>query len=56
MELLMDEIAFQDEVYVEGNHCWVCGNENPHGLFIKSYCEGDESVCTWKAKDHHTAG
>jgi acyl-coenzyme A thioesterase PaaI-like protein len=34
----------------------VCGNENAHGLYIKSFWEGDESVCTWKAEDFHTAG
>ena len=52
----MDQIAFQDESYCKGNLCWVCGNENSHGLYIKSYWEGDESVCTWKAEDFHTAG
>jgi acyl-coenzyme A thioesterase PaaI-like protein len=52
----MDRIAFQDEQYCKGNVCWVCGNENSHGLYIKSYWEGDESVCIWKAEDFHTAG
>jgi acyl-coenzyme A thioesterase PaaI-like protein len=52
----MDQIAFQDESYCKGNVCWVCGNENAHGLYIKSYWEGDESLCTWKAEDFHTAG
>ena len=49
-------LAFQDEPYCKGNVCWVCGNENAHGLYIKSFWEGDESVCTWKAADFHTAG
>ena len=48
--------AFQDEKFCQGNVCWVCGNDNPHGLFIKSYWDGDESVCTWKAQDFYTAG
>ena len=52
----MDQIAFQDKPYCKGNLCWVCGNENAHGLYIKSYWEGDESVCTWKAEEFHTAG
>ena len=52
----MDQIAFQDESYCNGNVCWVCGNENSHGLYIKSYWEGDESVCSWKAEEFHTAG
>ena len=52
----MDQTAFQDEAYCKGNLCWVCGNENTHGLYIKSYWEGEEAVCTWKAEDFHTAG
>ena len=42
-------IAFQDDVFCKGNHCWVCGNENPHGLNIKSYWDRNESVRTWQA-------
>lgn len=53
---IMDQIAFQDESYCKGNHCWVCGNENPQGLYLKSYWEGDESIGTWMAEDFHTAG
>ena len=52
----MEKVAFQDESYSRGNCCWVCGNDNPHGLYIKSYWEGDESVCTWKAEKHQMAG
>ena len=52
----MDQIAFQDKNYCKGNLCWVCGNDNPHGLYIKSYWDGEEAVCTWKAEKHHTAG
>lgn len=52
----MSKIAFQDESYCKGNVCWVCGSENARGLHIKSYWEGDVSVCTWKAEDFHTAG
>jgi len=53
---MTDSTAFQDEKYCKGNLCWVCGNDNPHGLYIKSYWDGDESICTWKAEDFHTAG
>jgi acyl-coenzyme A thioesterase PaaI-like protein len=49
-------IAFQDDVFCKGNHCWVCGNENPYGLKIKSYWDGNESICTWKPEGFHTAG
>jgi hypothetical protein len=31
---MTDRIAFQDDVYFKGNHCWGCGNENPHVLYI----------------------
>lgn len=53
---MTDGIAFQDDVFSKGNHCWGCGNENPDGLKIKSYWEGNESVCTWKPKGFHTSG
>jgi len=52
----MGQVAFQDESYVRGNCCWGCGSDNPHGLRIKSYWVGDESVCAWRAEKHHTAG
>ena len=52
----MEKLAFQDESYSRGNCCWVCGNDNLRGLYIKSYWDGEESVCTWKAEKHHTAG
>jgi hypothetical protein len=53
---MIDELAFQDQPYSRHNHCWVCGNDNPHGLYIKSKWDGDESVCEWKPKEFHTAG
>lgn len=53
---MTEKLAFQDDVYFKGNHCWGCGNENPDGLNIKSYWDGNESVCTWKPEDFHTAG
>jgi hypothetical protein len=52
--IMTDRLAFQDEVYFKGNHCMGCGNENPHGFKIKSYWEGDESICTWKPEDYQT--
>lgn len=45
--------AFQD--LLEGNHCWGCGRDNPHGLQIKSYWDGDEAVCTWQPQPWHCA-
>ena len=36
--------------------CWGCGADNPHGLRIKSYWEGDEAVCTWTPEAYHLVG
>ena len=33
--------------------CFGCGPENRHGLKIKSFWNGNEGVCRWKAKPHH---
>ena len=33
-----------------GNVCFGCGSQNPDGLQIKSYWEGDESVCIWESE------
>jgi len=49
----MNKKVFQDNW--DKNQCWGCGN-NEHGLQIKSYWEGDESVCIWTPRKHHMAG
>ena len=36
-----------------GNVCFGCGNENPDGLQIKSYWEGDEAVCVWNSQEKY---
>lgn len=41
---------FQD--HMPGNVCFGCGSDNPQGLQIKSYWEGDEAICTWHSKEH----
>ncbi len=33
--------------------CYGCGADNPLGLRIKSWMEGDEAVCVWKPEIHH---
>jgi len=50
----MDKLAIQD--YMERNRCWGCGSGNEHGLHLKSYLSGNESVCTWKPREYHMAG
>jgi acyl-coenzyme A thioesterase PaaI-like protein len=47
--------AFQDHYPDDLSHCYGCGRLNPHGLQIKSYWEGDESVCRFMPRPYHTA-
>ena len=42
---------FQDSM--PGNVCFGCGAENPDGLKIKSYWEGDEAVCIWESEEKY---
>lgn len=49
----MNEKAFQDNWH--HNKCWGCGN-NEHGLQIKSYWDGNESICIWQPNMYHMAG
>ena len=51
----MDEKAFQDYYQEEYSICYGCGRLNQHGLQIKSYWEGDESVCRFTPLPQHTA-
>ena len=47
--------AFQDYYPDHLSHCYGCGRLNEHGLQIKSYWDGDESVCRFDPKPYHTA-
>jgi acyl-coenzyme A thioesterase PaaI-like protein len=44
----MTKQFFQD--FMPGNVCFGCGSENPEGLQIKSYWEGEEAVCVWNSE------
>ncbi|HYQ82310.1 MAG TPA: PaaI family thioesterase, partial [Anaeromyxobacteraceae bacterium] len=46
--------AIQDAI--PHNHCWGCGTLNPHGLRIKSYPEGEETVCRFDPPREFMAG
>jgi acyl-coenzyme A thioesterase PaaI-like protein len=46
--------AIQDRI--PHNHCFGCGPLNDRGLHIKSYADGDETVCTFQPSPHHAAG
>ncbi len=36
--------------------CFGCGTNNPKGLHIESFWQGDESVCTFRAEGHYHGG
>ena len=40
---------FQD--HMPGNVCFGCGSDNPDGLQIKSFWDGEESVCHWQSSE-----
>jgi acyl-coenzyme A thioesterase PaaI-like protein len=48
-------VAIQD-IYPESvAHCYGCGRLNDEGLQIKSYEDGDETVCHFVPRPYHTA-
>jgi len=51
----MSEIAFQDTYSDYTSQCYGCGRLNEHGLQIKSYWDGDETVCRYRPRPCHTA-
>ncbi len=51
----MPDKAFQDYYPEDLAHCYGCGRLNEHGLHIKSYWDGEESVCAFLPKPQHTA-
>jgi acyl-coenzyme A thioesterase PaaI-like protein len=51
----MTDQAFQDYYKDQFSVCYGCGRLNPHGHQIKSYWDGEESVCRFTPKPYHTA-
>ena len=51
----MSEKAFQDYYPDVLSYCYGCGRLNEDGLQIKSYWDGDESVCVYRPRPYHTA-
>lgn len=47
--------AFQDFYPEQLSHCYGCGRLNRLGLQIKSYWDGDETVCRFTPRAEHTA-
>lgn len=51
----MSKKAFQDYYPDQFAQCYGCGRLNERGLQIKSYWEGNDSVCIFQPKPYHTA-
>jgi acyl-coenzyme A thioesterase PaaI-like protein len=51
----MGDKAFQDFYSDAVSQCYGCGRLNPHGLQIKSFWDGDGSVCRFTPRPYHTA-
>ena len=51
----MAQKAFQDYYPDNWAQCYGCGRLNNDGLQIKSYWDGEESVCTFVPRPYHTA-
>ena len=51
----MPQTSFQDHYPDALAHCYGCGKLNEHGHQIKSYWDGDESICHFMPKPYHMA-
>jgi acyl-coenzyme A thioesterase PaaI-like protein len=52
----MEEKPFQDYYPDEYAHCFGCGRLNKDGLHLKSYWDGEESVCRYTPPSYFTGG
>jgi len=52
----MESKAFQEYYLDENAHCYGCGRLNKDGLQIKSYWDGEESVCHYTPKPYYSGG
>ncbi len=52
----MNTKAFQDYYPDNYSHCYGCGRLNDNGMHIKSYWDGDESMCRFTPSPHQTGG
>lgn len=48
--------AFQDHYPDTYAHCYGCGRNNPHGLQLKSYWDGEETVCHYTPDAKYSGG
>ena len=52
----MTEKAIQDQYADEFAHCYGCGSHNADGLHIKSYLDGDETICRFTPAHKYSGG
>ncbi|MCK6460806.1 MAG: PaaI family thioesterase [Planctomycetes bacterium] len=52
---MADARAFQDDYPDDVAHCYGCGRLNGKGLRVRSFWDGDETVCRFVPAPHHTA-
>ncbi len=52
----MTSKAFQDYYPDEFAHCFGCGHRNKAGLQIKSYWDGEDSICHYTPQPEYTGG
>ncbi len=51
----MQDKAFQDYYPDHLSHCYGCGRLNRKGLKIRSFWDGEETVCTFTPQEQHSA-
>jgi acyl-coenzyme A thioesterase PaaI-like protein len=51
----MPQKAFQDYYPENMSYCYGCGRLNEHGYQIKSYWDGDETICVFEPRPYHIA-
>lgn len=52
----MNDMAFQDQYPDDYAHCYGCGRLNPLGHHLKSYWDGEETVCRFTPDQKFTGG
>ena len=52
---MTEKKAFQDNYPDQLSHCYGCGRLNENGYKIKSYWDGEESICKYNPKPYHLA-
>lgn len=48
--------AFQDRYPEKYSHCYGCGSSNPHGLHLKSYWDGEETIARFTVPARFSGG